>query len=103
MHLQEKNFAFLEFRSVEEASNCMAFDGIAFRDCYLKVSLGSDPKVTDARDRLSHQCNVPVPWQVWGLLLARSAADLSQPAAVQRTAVLSATAGMSLGLAESVT
>jgi splicing factor U2AF 65 kDa subunit len=36
--LQEKNFAFLEFRSVEEASNCMAFDGIAFRDCYLKVS-----------------------------------------------------------------
>jgi hypothetical protein len=34
---QEKNFAFLEFRSVEEASNCMAFDGIAFRECYLKV------------------------------------------------------------------
>jgi len=33
----EKNFAFLEFRSVEEASNCMAFDGIAFRECYLKI------------------------------------------------------------------
>lgn len=33
----EKNFAFLEFRSVEESSNCMAFDGIAFRDCYLKI------------------------------------------------------------------
>lgn len=33
----EKSFAFLEFRSVEEASNCMAFDGISFRDHYLKV------------------------------------------------------------------
>lgn len=39
--LQEKNFAFLEFRSVEESSNCMAFDGIAFRDCYLKVNLNA--------------------------------------------------------------
>ena len=55
VHLQEKNFAFLEFRSVEEASNCMAFDGIAFRDCYLKVSLVSDPEVNDAEDKLSHQ------------------------------------------------
>ena len=36
---QEKNYAFLEFRGVEEASNCMSFDGIAFRDSYLKVQL----------------------------------------------------------------
>ncbi len=34
----EKSYAFLEFRSVEEASNCMAFDGVAFKDSYLRVS-----------------------------------------------------------------
>ncbi len=33
----DKSYAFLEFRSVEEASNCMAFDGVAFRDSYLRV------------------------------------------------------------------
>lgn len=33
----EKSYAFLEFRSVEEASNCMAFDGVAFKDSYLRV------------------------------------------------------------------
>jgi hypothetical protein len=36
--LQDKNYAFLEFRSVEEASNCMAFDGVVFNNTYLKVS-----------------------------------------------------------------
>jgi hypothetical protein len=35
----EKSYAFLEFRSVEEASNCMAFDGVAFKDSYLRVRL----------------------------------------------------------------
>lgn len=34
---QEKNYAFLEFRSVEEASNCMAFDGVAFKETHLKI------------------------------------------------------------------
>lgn len=34
----EKLYAFLEFRSVEEASNCMAFDGVAFKDSYLRVT-----------------------------------------------------------------
>ena len=34
----DKSYAFLEFRSVEEASNCMAFDGVAFKDSYLRVS-----------------------------------------------------------------
>lgn len=34
---QDKNYAFVEFRSVEEASNCMAFDGLAFKDGYLRV------------------------------------------------------------------
>ena len=35
--LQEKNYAFVEFRNVEEASNLMAFDGLVFKDCYLRV------------------------------------------------------------------
>ena len=35
--LQGKNYAFLEFRSVEEASNCMAFDGLIFNGTYLRV------------------------------------------------------------------
>ena len=35
----EKSYAFLEFRSVEEASNCMAFDGVAFKDSYLRVCI----------------------------------------------------------------
>ena len=33
----DKNYAFLEFRSVEEATNCMAFDGAGFKDSYLRV------------------------------------------------------------------
>lgn len=33
----EKNYAFLEFRSVEETSNATAFDGVAYKDSYLKV------------------------------------------------------------------
>jgi hypothetical protein len=37
---QEKGYAFVEFRSVEEASNAMALDGVKFRDACLKVSLG---------------------------------------------------------------
>ena len=37
----DKSYAFLEFRSVEEASNCMAFDGVAFKDSYLRVGLYS--------------------------------------------------------------
>lgn len=31
----DKSYAFLEFRSVEEASNCMAFDGVAFQGLLL--------------------------------------------------------------------
>ena len=33
----DKSYAFLEFRSVEEATNCMAFDGAGFKDTYLRV------------------------------------------------------------------
>lgn len=36
-HVQDKNYGFAEFRSVEEASNAMALDGVACRDMYLKI------------------------------------------------------------------
>ena len=36
----DKGYAFLEMRSVEEASNAMALDGIQFKDTNLKVSAG---------------------------------------------------------------
>ena len=35
--VKEKNYAFLEFRCIEEASNCMALDGVQFMDTFLKV------------------------------------------------------------------
>jgi splicing factor U2AF subunit len=34
---QDKSYAFVEFRSVEEASNCMALDGVRFKDTFLKI------------------------------------------------------------------
>jgi hypothetical protein len=36
---RQQAYAFLEFRSVEEASNAMALDGVRFRDAFLKVRL----------------------------------------------------------------
>ena len=33
----DKNYAFMEFRTVEEASNCMALDGVAYGDSHLRV------------------------------------------------------------------
>eukprot|EP01024_Parvocaulis_polyphysoides_P064874 TRINITY_DN7553_c3_g1_i1.p1 TRINITY_DN7553_c3_g1~~TRINITY_DN7553_c3_g1_i1.p1 ORF type:complete len:409 (+),score=68.79 TRINITY_DN7553_c3_g1_i1:352-1578(+) len=33
----EKGYAFIELRSVEEATNVLAFDGIAFQDIHLKI------------------------------------------------------------------
>ena len=35
--LQDKAYAFLEFRTVEEASNAMAYDGMVLDGSYLKV------------------------------------------------------------------
>lgn len=35
-----QSYAFLEMRSVEEASNAMAFDGVVFKDTNLKVRGG---------------------------------------------------------------
>lgn len=37
--LPRQSYAFLEMRSVEEASNAMAFDGVVFKDTNLKVGL----------------------------------------------------------------
>ena len=34
----DKNYAFVEFRTVEEASNCMALDGVQFGETHLRVS-----------------------------------------------------------------
>lgn len=34
----EKLYSFVEFRSIEETSNCMALDGARFRGNFLKVS-----------------------------------------------------------------
>lgn len=33
----DKNYAFVEFRTVEEASNCMALDGVQFMDSHLRI------------------------------------------------------------------
>ncbi|KAK9829508.1 hypothetical protein WJX72_006260 [[Myrmecia] bisecta] len=44
----ERAYAFLEFRSVEEASNCMAFDGMAFKESFLKVRRPSNYDVNVA-------------------------------------------------------
>ncbi|KAL4853943.1 Splicing factor U2af large subunit A [Chlorella vulgaris] len=43
---QEKGYAFVEFRSVEEASNAMALDGVKFRDAYLKVRRPNNYDIT---------------------------------------------------------
>ncbi|KAG2424492.1 hypothetical protein HYH02_015164 [Chlamydomonas schloesseri] len=44
----DKHYAFIELRSVEEASNAMAFDGVAFRNAYLKVRRPSNYDVATA-------------------------------------------------------
>jgi len=49
----DKNFAFLEFRSVDETSAAMAFDGIPFQGQYLKIRRPRDyqpiPGVSDEK------------------------------------------------------
>lgn len=37
----EKRFAFVEFRSIEEATNALALDGVQFRGEQLKVCTGA--------------------------------------------------------------
>ena len=39
--MQEKSYAFVEFRSIEETSNALAFDGVAYKESYLKVIYNS--------------------------------------------------------------
>eukprot|EP00879_Flechtneria_rotunda_P003535 GHRR01003767.1.p1 GENE.GHRR01003767.1~~GHRR01003767.1.p1 ORF type:complete len:822 (+),score=334.64 GHRR01003767.1:175-2640(+) len=44
----DKSYAFLEMRSVEEASNAMAFDGVVFQDTNLKIRRPSNYNTADA-------------------------------------------------------
>lgn len=39
--MQDKGYGFVEFRSVEEASNAMALDGVACKDSYIKLRSGT--------------------------------------------------------------
>lgn len=45
---RDKNFAFVEVRSAEEASNCMALDGLVFKDAPLKVGVAGGLGVSPA-------------------------------------------------------
>ncbi|KAF6259757.1 hypothetical protein COO60DRAFT_972046 [Scenedesmus sp. NREL 46B-D3] len=64
----DRSYAFLELRSVEEASNAMAFDGILFNDVNLKACVGSlllgVTQMYQVRARLMHSAN-----HVTGLLV----------------------------------
>ena len=65
----DKSYAFLEFRSVEEATNCMAFDGAGFKDSYLRVRLVLGERVE------SEQLTFGMTWQpihLCGLWLRQS-------------------------------
>ncbi|PRW45747.1 chorismate lyase isoform B [Chlorella sorokiniana] len=44
--VQDKGYAFVEFRSVEEASNAMALDGVKFRDAFLKIRRPNNYDIT---------------------------------------------------------
>lgn len=45
---REKQFAFVEFRTVEEASNCLAFDGILWQGSALRVRRPNDYNLAQA-------------------------------------------------------
>jgi splicing factor U2AF subunit len=45
---RDKKFAFIEFRSVEECSNCMAFEGILWRGSQLRVRRPNDYNSAEA-------------------------------------------------------
>ena len=65
----DKSYAFLEFRSVEEASNCMAFDGVAFKDSYLRVHDLSSMHSLIRADAM------------WGFCSCRQSFSLAKPSA----------------------
>ncbi|GMH40209.1 hypothetical protein BSKO_08113 [Bryopsis sp. KO-2023] len=46
--MKDKNYAFAEFRTVEEAANATAFDGVAYKDSYLKIKRPSNYDVNSA-------------------------------------------------------
>lgn len=55
----DRSYAFLEMRSVEEASNAMALDGVAFRDAHLKVRCCEPVVLTSGFDCVCRACLVP--------------------------------------------
>lgn len=60
----DKNFAFLEFRSIDETTQAMAFDGINFKGQSLKIRRPHDyqpmPGMTDGNASVNNSNNHPV-------------------------------------------
>ncbi|PWA16094.1 hypothetical protein CCH79_00016541 [Gambusia affinis] len=79
---QDKNFAFLEFRSVDETTQAMAFDGIIFQGQSLKIRRPHDYRPLPG---ISEQPAFHVP----GVRLS-AAASLLQPPCCSRSALLGA-------------
>jgi hypothetical protein len=70
--LQEKSYAFLEFRSIEEASNCMSFDGVTYKESCLKVQAALCSAVPCmSLDGAKGSCLCMVPCRRSGLLMVR--------------------------------
>ncbi len=69
----DKSYAFLEFRSVEEATNCMAFDGAGFKDTYLRVRMADTGNTCRCYSRLESVAEQHtdaynlLAWQRWEL------------------------------------
>ena len=71
---QEKSYAFVEFRNVEEASNLMAFDGLIFRNCYLRVCMIDAPCISSSS--LCHVCRSHhIKWSIHSRLNIRVLAE----------------------------
>ena len=56
---QEKNFSFLEMRSIDEATNCLAFDGIKWRNKILKLRRPKDFQPVPGHDSRPPSVYVP--------------------------------------------
>nr|XP_019835207.1 PREDICTED: splicing factor U2AF 65 kDa subunit isoform X2 [Bos indicus] len=75
---QDKNFAFLEFRSVDETTQAMAFDGIIFQGQSLKIRRPHDYQPLPGMSE-NPSVYVPGEWALWGLRGAQGQPGASQP------------------------
>ncbi|KAK9852567.1 hypothetical protein WJX84_003127 [Apatococcus fuscideae] len=75
----EKRFAFVEFRSIEEATNALALDGVSFRGEQLKVRRPADYNPT-APGLLSQPSNQPI--------LASAISAATQPTATGHASLM---------------